>query len=1028
MEFDPTRLADVGFFAENRMAPHSDHRWFAGRQEAAAGTSSFEQSLDGQWRVHVANNHSLVPAGFAEPGLDDSGWEDVTVPGHLELQGHGRPQYVNYQYPWDGLEEIQPGQVPTRFNPVATYRTRFTPEVPLGEGERLSVVFGGAESAVACWLNGHYLGYAADSFTPSEFDLTEHLLPGENVLVAQVFRFTAGSWLESQDFFRFSGLFRSVVLVRRPLVHVEDLFLRQELADDLASARVELELTVTDGTGAGSTRARLVSPGGRPLQELDEVAPHRFATTVDAPRLWSPELPQLYSVEVEALDTDGRVVEHVTQPLGVRRFALEDGLLRLNGQRVVFKGVNRHEFGLDGRVVSREQTERDLVLLKQNNVNAVRTSHYPNNSWFYELCDQYGLMVVDEVNLEAHGLWEQVIRGRRTIAEAVPGDDPQWLPMLFDRAESMLYRDRNHPCIVMWSIGNESFGGSDLLAMADHLRGLDDRPVHYEGVFWDPRLPQTTDVTSQMYTPAAAVEQHLRTHRDKPFIMCEYAHAMGNSFGAVEKYLELAEREELFQGGFIWDFADQAVALTDRWGNPFFGYGGDCGEAPHDGDFCGNGLLFADHSPSPKLAEARYLYQPYGITVAGDGFTLANRQLATPSSAHRCRVVLAREGVVLARGVVDTEVAAGAQGTYQLPFALPTDPGEYTVDVVMALREDTSWAPAGHELAHDQGVLRVTGDGAAQRPHPPRPRVVRGTHNIGVHGEHFEALFSILYGGMTSYRHGRGPRSGRQLLLAMPKPNFWHAPTANERGWGMGAEDGQWLLASQYAHVTPMSEPEVTELEHTVRIGYRLHLPTTPPSSCDLAYEVDGDGRVEVSLEVEPGAGLPDMPEFGLQLEVPGELSRLRFHGEGPHESYLDRRGAARLGVWEADVADQLTRYLVPQEAGNHTGVRWAEVTDVHGHGLRLEHDDPSAADDPGLHPVRGDHRGMDFSALPWTPQEVETARHHWELPPMHRTVLRPALMRRGVGGDYSWGARTHPEFCLPRGEKLRFTVTFRGI
>ena len=551
--FDPARIADPGYFADRRLPAHSDHRWFASADEASSGASGYEQCLNGTWKFHYATNPDGAVPGFWATDFDASGWDDIAVPGHLQLQGYGRPQYTNVQYPWDGLEQVEPGQVPTRFNPVGSYRTTFTLDRPLAAGERLSVSFGGAESAVAVWLNGVWVGYGADSFTPSEFDLTTIVVAGENVLAVQVFTWSSGSWIEDQDFFRFSGLFRDVVLHRRPAVHVEDLRTTTTVAGDLAGAEVEVRV---DLVGSGSVRLSLAGVGA-----LADAGGGLFRLALDAPRLWSAEDPYLYQLAVEVLDPAGNLVEYIPQQVGVRRFGIEDGVLAINGRRLVFNGVNRHEFGLQGRVMTREQTEADVRLMKAANINAIRTSHYPNNSFLYELCDRYGLYVVDEMNLESHGLWDRIRRFERPLADAVPGDKPEWLPVLLDRAANMLERDKNHACIVLWSCGNESFGGTNILAVADWFRSVDTRPVHYEGVHWDPRYPQTTDVASQMYTPAAEVEAYLATHRDKPFLMCEYAHAMGNSFGAVDGYVDLAWREPLFQGGFIWDFADQAI----RW-------------------------------------------------------------------------------------------------------------------------------------------------------------------------------------------------------------------------------------------------------------------------------------------------------------------------------------------------------------------------------------------------------------------------------------------------------------------------------
>lgn len=1011
MNFDVRRIADPAFFAENRLPAHSDHRWFADAAEACRGASSFAQCLNGTWRFHYAENPDAAPARFFEPGFDASGWAEIEVPGHIQLQGYGAPQYTNVQYPWDGHESVAPGQVPQRFNPVASYLTTFTPEHPLAPGERLSVCFHGAESAVAVWLNGTYLGYAADSFTPSEFDLTDALVDGENTLAAQVFRFTSGSWIEDQDFYRFSGLFRDVMLYRRPVVHAEDVQVTTEVADDLAGATVSLRVAL-----AGTGRVRASIDGVGELAEVDG----GFEIGIERPHLWSAEDPHLYDLVVEVSDEAGTVTEIVPLKVGVRRFGIEDGLLKLNGGRIVFHGVNRHEFGLAGRVMTREQTEADLKLMKANNIDAIRTSHYPNNSFLYELCDAYGFYVVDEMNLESHGLWDRIRYGGFGPEEAVPGDRPEWREVLLDRAASMVERDKNHACVLMWSCGNESFGGTNILAVADWFRARDSRPVHYEGVHWDPRYPQTTDVVSQMYTPAAEIERYLAIHRDKPFVLCEYAHSMGNSFGAVEKYLDLAAREPLFQGGFIWDFADQAVLLSDRYGQEYFGYGGDCGEAPHDGDFSANGILFADHTPKPALAEVAFLYQPFGIRISATGVEVENRLLFTNSSGYECLVRLAREGEVLAEAGLATDVPPGQTRTYPLPFPVPDVPGEYAVDVVFRLREATAWAEAGHQVASGQAVFGGSGQArpavagvvepvapsglVAPVETPPAPELVDGIHNVGVHGPGFSVLFSRLYGGPVSLRY-----AGRELLRGVPMPNFWHAPTSNERGWGAPFEDGQWLLASRYAKAR-LGGPAVAAGDGAIEVRYTYDLPTVPASQCEVTYRVDGDGQVGVVATLRPGDGLGDPPEFGLLFTADADLHRLRWYGEGPHESAVDRRGSARLGVWNGEVADQLTRYVRPQEAGGHTGFRWAEVRDDTGVGLRF--DSPE---------------GMEFSALPWTPFEIENARHPHELPPIHHTVLRPVLKRRGVGGDDSWGARTHPEHLLPKGE-LEFRFGFRGL
>ncbi len=992
MNLDLSRVADPRFVSENRMAAHSDHRWFRDHAEAAAGSSRYEQLLSGVWKFHYAPSPADAIAGFEAADFDASGWDDIPVPAHIQLQGYDTPQYVNVQYPWDGREQVEPGQIPTLFNPVASYLRDFTLDRPLADGETVSIVFEGAESAIALWCNGQYVGYATDSFTPSEFDLTALLVPGQNRLAAQVIKWSSGSWLEDQDMFRFSGLFRDVVLKHRPAAHVEDLRVTTTLTNGTAEVRLAVDLR-----GEGTVTARIEGVG-----ELDDALAIRIAE----PQLWSPENPHLYELLIEVRDADGALTEVIPQQVGIRHFAIEDGLLRLNGRRVVFHGVNRHEFGLTGRVMTREQTEADLQALKRINVNAIRTSHYPNNSFFYELADRYGFLVVDEMNLETHGMWDRLRYLSAGVDEAFPGDRPEWLPALLDRAASMLERDKNHPSVVLWSCGNESFGGTAIREVAEWFRASDSRPVHYEGVDWDPRHPDTTDVLSKMYTRAHDIEPYLAEHPGKPFILCEYAHAMGNSFGAVDEYIELAYREPRFQGGFIWDFSDQAIATADRNGKPFFGYGGDFGEAPNDSDFSGNGIFFADHSPTPKAAEAAAVYQWLRVSVTASDFTVESRLLATRSSAYECRVVLGREGELIEAATVATDVAPGEAATYPLPFAVPTADGEVTVTVSFVLRDESSWAPAGHAVASGQGVFGVWQ--APARVGAAPVRVVHGIHNTGVHGADFGVLFSRVHGGLVSYRF-----HDRELLGGIVRPNFWHAPTSNERGWGGPAEDGAWLVASRYLRTLPEStDPQVSVGDDgSVTAVYRYALPVQPATVCEVAYRVDASGRVEVTQSMDLVDGLPALPEFGTLLTTSADFDRWRWYGDGPDESYVDRRSGVRLGVHETSVATALTPYLRPQEAGSRTGVRWAEVTDARGVGVRLDSE-----------------AGMEFSALPWTPDEIEAAAHPNELPPTRHTVLRPALMRRGVGGDDSWGARTLPQYRLPTTGTLRFRFGFMGV
>ncbi|MCL2783013.1 MAG: DUF4981 domain-containing protein [Propionibacteriaceae bacterium] len=998
------RLSDPTYFAENRLPAHSDHQWFADAGEAATGNSSFERSLNGLWKFHYAKNLDSTISGFEAPDFDCSGWDDIPVPAHIQLQGYDRPQYVNVQYPWDGSEQLEPGQAPRRFNPVGSYVTTFALDEPLADGETLSAVFMGAESALAVWLNGVYIGYAEDSFTPSEFDLTPALQPGENKLAAQVVRFSSGSWIEDQDFFRFSGLFRDVVLRRRPKCHVEDVRVTTELADSLDRAEIRVKVRLTAPAVVTASLEHDTELSDTLMQS--EASVGELTLKLDAPQLWSAENPYLYDLTLDVVDAAGAPAEHIPLKVGVRRFGIEDGVLKINGQRIVFKGVDRHDFGPNGRAVTRELVDADIKAIKAANINAIRTSHYPNCTCLYELCDQYGVYVIDEMNLESHAMWDRLHMQNLPDSEALPGDRPEWLPVLLDRAASMLERDKNHACVIMWSCGNESYGGTDILAVSKWFHEHDSRPVHYEGVRWDPRYRETSDVESQMYTPASEIEEYLKTHRDKPFILCEYAHAMGNSFGAVAKYTELAYKEPLFQGGFIWDFADQAILSRDRYGQPYFGYGGDFGDRPADHEFSGDGIFFADHTPTPKIQEVRYLYQGFATTIGDNSFTVENRHLFTSTKVFDVVVSLSRDGVVLQVELVETDVKPGESGTYPLPFALPSVAGEYAIDVSYRLSWGAPWAPAGYEVGWQQKVIRV---GTPKRPPRRAPELIHGIHNIGVRGQHFAALFSEFQPGLVSYRYGLTRSGGREMMQTVPLPNFWHAPTSNEKGWNGPARDGQWLLASRYAKLA--GRPDVRRRDNCAEVEYCYELPSQPVGRCTVLYQVFGDGRIEVTETINPGEGLMDMPEFGMMFVMDADYGRLQWYGDGPDECYSDRRSGARLGIYDGCVAKQLTPYLRPQEAGSHTGVRWVTVTSDDGWGMRFECED-----------------AMEFSALPWTPFEIENAAHQYELPPIQHTVLRPALARRGVGGDNSWGAMTHPEFCLPTGQPLVFKFAFSGV
>lgn len=1028
MSFEIKKIHDPKFFKENCMAAHSDHVAYADETEAEEKKSSFRLSLDGIWKFHYARNYAQTVSGFEAEDFDCKSWEDIRVPAHIQMEGYDIPQYVNIQYPWDGREDVWRDAVPSEFNPVASYVKYFT----LPEGFRKSglyISFQGVESGFALWLNGHYVGYSEDSFTPSDFDLTPYVKEGENKLAVQVFKWTSSSWCEDQDFYRFSGIFRSVYLYTMPKVHVYDLKVQPVVDEAVLNADLLVTMQMR-----GEGKARLTLTGNRNYSVLEEKEEQiifseerpvsegevHFEKEVKKPDLWSAEIPNLYTLTIECFDQNGERSELVSQRIGFRRFEMKDGIMTLNGKRIVFKGVNRHEFSSKtGRAVTREEVLKDIVTMKQNNINAIRTCHYPDASIIYDLCDEYGLYMIAENNLESHGSWDSAMHGLAPKDMIVPGDNMDWEPMMLDRVNSCYQRDKNHPAVLIWSVGNESYGGKVIFDMSEKFRALDPyRLVHYEGIFNDRRYEATSDMESQMYTSVENVKKFLAEHKEKPFIMCEYTHAMGNSCGAMHKYTDLTDAEPRYQGGFIWDYIDQSILKKDRYGKDFQAYGGDFLERPTDYNFSGNGICYGgDRDPSPKMQEVKFNYQNISILFEKEGkFTVVNKNLFANTDRFRCVAVLQKNGVVVKKQEIETAVPPLSTKDYEIPFAIlraddkdqKKDPdAEYTLTVSFWLKEDMSWADAGHEVAFGQKIYKkIPAFHASEKP----IRVVHGKVNIGVKGEDFDCLFSMLSGGLVSYRY-----AGKEMIEKIPMPNFWRAPVDNDNGSMAPARYAQWKIASMYiSHrnggMFDNVPTKVEEKDNTVTVTYTYFMPTTPAGKCQVSYTVFGDGTIETKLMYDPVEGLPDMPEFGMMFQFNADYDNLTWYGMGSEETYADRRHGAKLGIYSSKVADNMAKYLVPQECGNKVGVRYARLVDAKGRGMMFEGDE------------------LSFSALPYTPHELENAAHVYELQQVHHTIVRVALAQMGVGGDDSWGSLVHPEYHIDVTKPLEFTFRFKGI
>lgn len=1067
MCFDINWLANPEVFKVNRMDAHSYHSYYRNVEEVKKSDSTFLYSLDGPWKFHYSKNYDDSIKDFYDLNVDCKRWKDITVPGHLETQGYDLPQYVGVMYPWDGHEEVNPGQVPVDFNPVGSYVKYFNLPKNMEEGP-VYVSFQGVESGFSVWMNGHFVGYSEDSFTPADFDISPYIRKGENKLSVQVYKWTSGSWLEDQDFYRFSGIFREVYIYTVPKVHISDLSVKSIINDDFTSAKMNIEVK---SSNKGIVRGKLFEivketsvVGEGILTSYVEVQQFDFeikelrredgnivitevvtkVITINNPKLWSAEKPNLYLLELTVMNSEGEIQEIVRERVGFRKFELKDGLMLINGQRIVFKGANRHEFScIDGRALRKEDMVKDVIIMKQNNINAVRTSHYPNHPYFYELCDEYGLYVIDEANLETHGTWSYGVSDK-----TLPYDHPEWLDIVLDRVNTMVQRDKNHPSIIIWSCGNESHGGKNIYEMSLLFKKLDNtRLVHYEGICHDRRYNDTSDMESQMYAKVYNIKKFLENNKEKPFICCEYTHSMGNSNGAMHKYTDLAYEEHRYQGGFIWDFIDQTILAKDRYGKEYYAYGGDIGDKPCDYNFCTNGIVYSDRTISSKMQEVKYNYQNIRIECKETTALIKNLNLFTNVNEYQGLVTVLKDGHILKRKSFIADIAPLEEQVIQLSIEKEVDLGEYVVRVSFHTKYSNMWSSAGHEVAFGEFVYQVEEGiledtileenmikktelldtileenmlGIDELVSNNDFTIIQGSSNIGIRGEHFHVIFDKGSKGLVMYKY-----CGRDMFTEPPAPNFWRAPIDNDNGNRMTLRYSQWKLASLYPSIDTANWRE--ENDHFV-IEYNYKMPTIPESTCKLTYTVYGSGRIKLALDYEKVDGLSELPEFGVIMKMAADYDTLTWYGYGPEENYIDRNKGTKLGIYEKKVLDNLSGYVNPQECGNKTGVRYAIVTNRNHQGIKFMCNEGGEITKPSEElQTAGRKLPMEFSALPYTPHELENAMHRYELPEVHHTVIKASLMQMGVGGDDSWGATTHDEYRIPN-ESMHFELSFIGV
>lgn len=1007
MNADYEWLKNPEVFQVNRENAHSDHFYFDNESEmekwedtGVESSISLRQSLNGTWKFAYTSKPSNRYVDFYKEEFDCSGFCDIQVPGHIQMQGYGKCQYINNMYPWDGIEYLRPPQVSDEYNPVGSYVKYFDVNEKLLD-KRIFISFQGVETAMYVWLNGEFVGYAEDSFTPSEFELTPYIKANGNKLAVEVYKRSSASWLEDQDFFRFSGIFREVFLYAVPKVHIRDLKVVASLDDTYTYGVLSISADVIcDKEMNGKYKISYeVLDGDKCILQGK-----KFDGQIIVPNVkkWSAEFPNLYDVVIKINDNSGNFIEGIKQRIGFRRFEMLNGVMCLNGKRIIFHGVNRHEFCCEsGRVLDYEKMLYDIKCMKKNHINAVRTSHYPNQSVWYRLCDEFGIYVIDETNLESHGSWQKL--GVCEPSWNVPGNLPEWQENVLDRAKSMYERDKNHASILMWSCGNESYAGNCILNMANYFREQDsERLVHYEGCFHNREYDMCSDMESRMYAKPDEIKEYLDSNPVKPYISCEYMHAMGNSCGGLLQYQELEHLYEKYQGGFIWDFVDQALQITDESGRKKMCYGGDFDDRATDYNFCGDGLLFADRSETPKMQEIRYLFQDVHMKLKENMVTVENHFLFNNLTGCVMKIRTENEDGIIEEILID-EIVTECGKSREIPISLAIpNVKEYTINAIILDSEKS-------EIAREQEILinrdyseSVDEGSVAGENSRTRPVVVEGDVNIGVKTNETLYLFSLSEGGIVSLNYKE-----REHIVRAPKITFWRALTDNDMGYKAGFDRAGWMTAGMFAKVD-----KIVKDSKDAFVEYHYMLPGISDGEAVISYQVKDDGSIDVKASFTGTKLLKEMPLFGVEFMMKGSYGNFEYYGMGPDECHLDRQEGAFLGRYQGTAYENVTKNLRPQECGNRTGVRKLTVTDSEGAGLLF-----TAINKP-----------FEMSVLPYSSYELENALHYEELPNSDYTWVKIAATQMGVGGDDSWGAPVREQYLLDGSKEISVEVNIRPI
>ena len=1012
-------------FGINKEPAHVTYIPYANAEQAlrdVSGSSPYYSSLDGYWKFHWVKQPSERPVDFYRTDFNDAQWKTIAVPCNMELQGYGTPIYTNITYPFATDPPKVMGSAPKGWtvtkepNPVGSYRHYF--DVPADwKGKEIFIHFNGVQSAFYIWVNGQKVGFSENSMSPAEFNLTKYVKPGKNLVAVEVYKYSAGSYLEDQDMFRFSGIFRSVFVYATPKVRLRDYFTLSDLSSDFSSARFSVKAALRNYADRISSQDQLevniYQPDGSLLNNdvfasktiaplsTNEEKNYLLEGRVDHPLLWSAEEPNLYKVVLTLKNKNGGIEEVLASEFGFRKVEIKDSRLFVNGKPVLLKGVNRHEVHpAYGKTVPLATMIRDIQLMKQYNINTVRTCHYPDDPAWYKLCDEYGLYVIDEANLETHGMEDKLTR------------DPKWKPAYIDREVRLVERDKNHPSVIIWSMGNESWGGENFVAGRAAILNLDkSRPIHYEG------QNEIADIESSMYPSVATLTEEGEKQSPKPFFMCEYAHAMGNAVGDLKEYWDAIESHKRLIGGCIWEWVDQGVNKAipgDTKGKTFFAYGGDFGDQPNDGTFSIKGLVTSDRQKKPELEEVKKVYQYLKIMpedLLNGKINVINKYSFTNLDKFDLAWSLAADGKVIQSGVLPVLNLPPGQSTiinipYSKPMSLPGS--EYWLTISFKLRGDNLWAKQGHTVAWEQMLMpfEKTEKTAISYVDIGNINVVENNHTVSIHGKAFDISFDKTTGTISSLAYG-----SRTIISNAengPMFNLYRARMDNdrtkERGpyieWSRAGYDSlRYALKSfVFKQVNDKKVSLTTVTDAVTHSGFKV--------TTTIAYTVYGNGFIDVNAKFNPGRNDLDIPRLGLRMFLNEGLENVEWYGRGPHENYSDRKESADFGQYQNTVNEMLEPYEKPQGMGNREDVRWLKVADSENKGI-----------------VIVANGKLNFTTLHYTDQDLSKADHLYQLKPRKETVLSLDYEQLGIG-NASCGPTPLPQYYVPvKPADISFTI-----